>query len=254
MQGRGWRNCVADLQETSPSLLRSTHLLFLLLRPWKNRATLLLAGRREHALLLWALHASRQEGKQGLRRRFVRQLRQKELANGWLGDRLAAHLRSRSSDSGSKRHFMQRSWSDDDRKRNRGGSGHWWAWGLLHEASGPGDHSRPGAGPEDHRGDGGNRSPSQVIYESHLSMRTTLWTPPFRTRFYTLDTQTSVWSAGSLGAWPKFALHDDLLCGMTAPSAAAGGSLCHSKALRLLNNRSFLQPRRREKRILQFQV
>jgi hypothetical protein len=32
---------------------------------------------------------------------------------------------------------------------------------------------------------------SQVIYESHLSMRTTLWTPPFRTRFYTLDTQTS---------------------------------------------------------------
>jgi hypothetical protein len=40
------------------------------------------AGPREHALLLSALHASRHEGKQGLRRRFVRQLRQKELANG----------------------------------------------------------------------------------------------------------------------------------------------------------------------------
>jgi len=164
MQGRGWRNCVADLQGTSP------------------------AGPREHALLLWALHASRQEGKQGLRRRFVRQLRQKELANGWLGDRLAAHLRSRSSDSWSKRHFLQRSWSDDDRKRNRGGAGHWWAWGLLHEASGPGDHSRPGVGPEDHRGDGGNRSPPRLYTNPisrweqpsgrhHSAQDSILWTP-----------------------------------------------------------------------------
>ncbi len=156
--------------------------------PWKESCNPVVSRTERARSPSLTLHASRQEGKQRLRRRFVRQLRQKELANGWLGDRLAAHLRIKSSDSGSKRHFLQRSWSDDDRNCNRGGAGHWWAWGLLHDASGPGDHRRPGVGPEDHRGDGGHRS-SPRLYSNpisrweqpsgrhHSAQDSVLWTP-----------------------------------------------------------------------------